>query len=135
MDGLGEKGNSVLIITWQMPSFLLISLIRSCKGAGEFMVKTFERHQIFTKSLLDFKVAQDFFGILALTFTASVVNKGIQLRIIVTIAWSNMCWGTYLAQCFAICNHSTKHNIENLKATLDVTILQRLKVTILSVTR
>lgn len=125
----------MLIITWQMPSFLLISLIRSCEGAGEFMVKTFAHHQIFTKSRLDFKVAQDFFGILALTFTASVVNKGIQLRIIVTIAWSNVCWGTYLAQSFAIFNHSINHNIEKLKATLDVTVLQRLKIAMLLVTR
>lgn len=41
-----------------------------------------------------------------------------------TVAWSNMCLGTYLAWLFAICNHSIKHNIENLKATLVVTILQ-----------
>ena len=40
------------------------------------------------------------------------------------IAWSNMCSGTYLACLFAISNHSIKCNIENLRATLVVTMLQ-----------
>lgn len=44
-----------------------------------------------------------------------------------TIAWNNMCSGTYLACLFAICNHSIKRNIENLRATLVVTILQNQK--------
>ena len=104
---------------------------------GKLIVMTFD-HQIFTMSPFDFKATEDFFGILAMAFTTCVVNKDSLIRIIVTITSNSMCQGIYLVQCLAICNHSTKHNRKTKRSyvsTLVVTILQRLKITILLMTR
>jgi len=50
-----------LIVTWQMPSLLLVfnQEVLECWGVHD---KTLDLHQVLTKSLLDFKVAHGFFG-------------------------------------------------------------------------
>ena len=47
------------------------------EAAIEFMIKTFDLHQILTNCLLDFKVAQGYFVVLALSFPANVVNNDV----------------------------------------------------------
>ena len=52
-------------------------IIQEVLGAMEFMIKTFDLHQILTNCLLDFKVAQGYFVVLALAFPANVVNNDV----------------------------------------------------------
>ena len=52
-------------------------IIQEVLGAMEFMIKTFYLHQILTNCLLDFKVAQGYFVVLALSCPANVVNNDV----------------------------------------------------------